>query len=170
MTNSSKAYVPLIIIGILAATFIAAADSVLVFKLQPPMGNASSSRAQTVNILLYEGERIDGRFGFGKTPTNITSPGPTLRFTTADIVNITVVNVGKLPHAFAITTTPTTGASVLFSSEIASANDPLQPGQNGSVVFAPDNAGFSYWYISPVSGDSEAGMYGTVAISTISAS
>ena len=64
----------------------------------------------------------DGKFGFGTSPTNLTSPGPTIGFSTSDTVNITVVNVGKLPHAFAITTTPNAGATVLFGAVIGSAS------------------------------------------------
>ena len=60
------------------------------------------------------------------------------------------------PHAFAITTTPNSDATVLFNAEIGSANNPLQPGQEGSVVFTPNNAAFDYWYISPVSGDASS--------------
>ena len=165
-----KSYLPLIIIGVLAVALLFGADTVLVFKLQPSMGNTNASMKPNMNITLFEGELADGRFGFGYTLENLTSPGPTLRFTTADTINITVINIGTKSHAFAITTTPTEGANVLFNAAIGSADNPLQPGQEGSVVFSPDNAGFSYFYASIVPGDVEAGMYGTVVITTISPS
>jgi len=131
------------------------------------MTNVSSSNGPTVNILLYEGEISNGQFGFGNTMNNLTSPGPTLRFSTLDRVNITVVNVGKQPHSFAITTTPDSGATILFNSEIGSANSTIAPGQEGSVSFMPSNAAFDYWYISPVSNDTEKGMYGAVVVSSV---
>ena len=168
MANSYKAYLPLIIIGILAIAFLAGAVSTLSFNLQPVMTNSNASNTPTINILLYEGEMSNGQFGFGNTMNNLTSPGPTLRFSTFDRVNITVVNVGKQPHAFAITTTPNAGSTVLFNSEIGSANNPLQSGQEGSVSFTPSNAAFDYWYISPVSKDAENGMYGAVVVSSAS--
>ena len=78
----------------------------LIFNLQPLLANLQSKQDTTVIIVLYEGEMSNGKFGFGTSPNNLTSPGPTIGFSTSDIVNITVINVGKLPHAFAITTMP----------------------------------------------------------------
>jgi uncharacterized cupredoxin-like copper-binding protein len=82
-----------------------------------------------------------------------------------DVVNITVINVGKMPHAFAITIAPKTGSQVLFNAEIGSASNPLQPGKQGTIIFTPGNAGSSFFYICPVPGHAEAGMYGSVIIS-----
>ena len=144
--------------------------SALVFHIQLPLTESSSisDKAPTVNIVLYEGENSGNQYGFGYSPNTLTSPGPTLRFTTSDIVNITVMNVGKVPHAFAITSAPRTGAGVLFNAEIGSDSNPLQPGQAGSVVFKPNLAGSAFNYICPILGDTEAGMYGSIIISTIS--
>ena len=166
MTHAYKAYLPLIVIGILAIALFVGAASVLIFNLQPRMVNSNPSKTPT-EILLYEGEMPDGKFGFGTSPTNLTSPGPTIGFSTSDTVNLTVINVGHFSHAFAITTMPNAGAPVLFGAVIGSASDPLQPGQSGSVVFVPNNAAFDYWYISPISGDVEAGMYGAVVVSSV---
>jgi uncharacterized cupredoxin-like copper-binding protein len=167
-----KSFLPLIAVIGLAAIFYFATMSVLVFKIQPPLmaSTNSSDQKPTLNIVLYEGEISDSKYGFGNSPNTLTSSGPTLRFLTSDIVNITVLNVGKMPHAFAITNTPRTGATVLFNAEIGSANNPLQPGQKGSVIFTPNNAGSSFCYICPISGHAEAGMYGSVIISTVSGS
>ncbi|MGO8807504.1 MAG: multicopper oxidase domain-containing protein [Candidatus Bathyarchaeia archaeon] len=166
MANTFKSHLPLILIGILAIAFLVGAASMLIFNLQAPLVNSSPNKTQVV-ILLYEGELSNGKFGFGTSPTNLTSPGPTIGFSTSDVVNLTVVNVGKLPHAFAITTMPQDGAPTLFSAVVGSASNPLQPGQAGSVIFTPDNAAFTYWYISPVSGDVAAGMYGAVVVSSV---
>ena len=119
-----KSYLPLIAVIVLAAIFYFATMVVLVFNIQPPLtpSSSSSGKTPTVNILLYEGEISGSLYGFGNSPNNLTSPGPTLRFTTSDVVNITVINVGKMPHAFAITDAPKTGAKVLFNAEIGSAS------------------------------------------------
>jgi len=157
------------IIG-LAAIFYFATMSMLVFHIQLPLTANSniSDRTPTVNIVLYEGENSANQYGFGYSPNTLTSPGPTLRFTTSDVVNITVINVGKTPHAFAVTSAPRTGATVLFNAEIGSSSKPLQPEQEGSVVFNPNLTGSTFSYICPISGHAEAGMYGSIIISTIS--
>ena len=114
-----KSYLPLIAVIVLAAILYSAAMVVLVFNLQPPLTSTSNTnRTPTVNIVLYEGEISAIKYGFGNTSTTLTSPGPTLRFNLTDVVNITVVNVGSMPHAFAITNAPKTGATVLFNAEI----------------------------------------------------
>jgi nitrite reductase (NO-forming) len=164
MPNSN---IPLIIVVVLAAVLFFAALAMLVFPIQPQLitgPTSSAGKTPTKNITLYAGEISGSTYGFGDSPTNLTSPGPTLRFNTSDIVKITVVNVGKMPHAFAVVNTPKTGATVLFNAEIASASDPLQPGQSGSVVFTPNSPGDTYYYICPVPGHAETGMYGSVIV------
>jgi uncharacterized cupredoxin-like copper-binding protein len=159
-----KSFLPLVAVIVLAAILYSATMVVLVFNLQPPLTiNANSNKTPTVNIVLYEGEISTTKYGFGNTSTLLTSPGPTLRFNLTDVVNITVVNVGSMPHAFAITQTPKSGATVLFGAEIG-ASSYLEPGKRGTVIFTPNNAG-SFYYICPVPGHAELGMYGAVVIS-----
>jgi FtsP/CotA-like multicopper oxidase with cupredoxin domain len=154
----------------LAAIFYFAAMSALVFHIQLPLTASSniSDKTPTVNIVLYEGENSGSQYGFGYSSNTLTSPGPTLRFTTSDVVNITVINVGKVPHAFAITSAPRTGASILFNAEIGSEINPIQPGEEGSVVFKPNLTGSAFNYMCPISGHAEARIYGSIIISTIS--
>ncbi len=160
-----KQYLPLLLIVILAASLYGGAVSVLVFKLQPSMNPSSNAqgRAPTVIITLYVGEVSSTELGFGTSANNLTSPGPTLRFKVTDVVSITVINVGTMPHAFAITAAPTSNARMLYDSAIASASDPLMPGQRGTVIFVPGNAG-SFYYTCPIPGHAELGMYGAVII------
>jgi len=167
MADQFKAYLPLVLIGILALAFAVGALSMLAFNLQPRLIISSPSKTPTYTITLYEGETSDGKLGFGTTADNLTSPGPTIGFSTLDTVNITVINVGKLPHAFAITTTPNSAAPTLFGAIIGSATNPLQPGQEGSIVFIANNAAFDYWYISPFANDTANGMYGAVIVSSV---
>ena len=159
-----KSYFPLVVVIALAAILYFAMMFVLVFNAQLPLtSNSNSNKTPTVNIVLYEGEIATTKYGFGNSSTLLTSPGPTLRFNLTDVVNITVVNVGMMPHAFAITQTPKTGATILFNAEIG-ASSYLEPGKQGTVIFTPTNAG-SFYYICPVPGHAELGMYGSVVIS-----
>ena len=153
-------------IGILAIAFAAGALSMLILNLQPTLESSSPSKI-TANILLYEGEISTGKFGFGTSADNLTSPGPTIGFSTSDVINLTIVNVGKLPHAFAITTMPIANASELFGAIIGSTGSPIQPGNESSVIFRPSDAAFDYWYISPVANDTANGMYGAVIVSSV---
>ena len=168
MVNNLRLYAPLAIIGILAFSLYAGTLSALISNFQFPMTSSinASNKNPTVNIILYMGE-FNGKLYFGSSSmmSMSSSPGPTLRFSLSDIVNVTVINVGSEPHAFAITDAPATGATVLFNAEIGSSNNPIQPHQDGSVVFSPNNAGQTFFYISPLPGQAEAGMYGCVIIS-----
>ncbi len=162
----AKSYLTLILVGALMTALYISAFSVLAFNLIPPLQPAMdvSVKTPTVNILLYMGEMPNGKSGFGYSPNNLTSPGPTIQFSTQDIVRITVVNVGAKPHAFAIANMPSASGTVMFNGAIGSTANPLQSGEQGSVVFNPNNAGYSYCYLSPITGDVEAGMLGTVVI------
>lgn len=163
--GSYKSYIPVIIIGILVLALFLGVIFVLVFGLQTPISQTldASNMTPTVNIILYVGE-MNGKSGFGYSMMTLTSPGPTLRFKISDIVNITIVNVGDRSYAFALTDVPHTGAAVLFKAEIGSANNPIQPGQTGSVIFKPYYASQTFFYTSPLPGDAEAGLYGSVLI------
>jgi uncharacterized cupredoxin-like copper-binding protein len=164
MAGSYKPYFSLILIVVLYVAFSVSAISVLVFHLQPAITSNQNSSTPTVNILLFAGETSDNKMGFGTSANALTSPGPTLRFTLSDVVNLTIINVGKMPHAFAITEMPQTGAAVLFNAEVASSTNPLSPGQQASVIFSPNYAGSTFYYICPIPGHAEAGMWGSVIV------
>jgi FtsP/CotA-like multicopper oxidase with cupredoxin domain len=161
-----KSYFPLVALVVFAIALIIAVALFLVLPLQPPYvpKRVASTEMTHVNITLYAGEISDSRYGFGTEPNNLTSPGPTLRFKTTDIINLTIVNVGTELHAFQVTNVPRTGGTVVFDATVASASIPLQPGESGSVVFNPYSPGKSYYYISPVSGQAELGMWGSIII------
>ncbi len=156
----------LAVVVLLAGALFVASLAFLVFPLQPPLttGGGFTSGTPTVTLTLYAGEVSSSTFGFGMSANNLTSPGPTLRFKTTDVVKITLVNVGQVPHAFAVTTAPRTGATVLFKSEIASASAPISPGQNGTVTFSPNSPSDLYYYTCPVPGHPELGMYGACVV------
>jgi uncharacterized cupredoxin-like copper-binding protein len=151
-------------IVIAAAMLVVAGLSELALPIQPSLGSSgSSSQTPAVNITLYAGEVSATAYGFGLSANGITSPGPTLNFTTGEVVEIRLVNVGTMPHAFEITDAPVTGASVLFNAAIGSGSDPISPGQSGSVIFTVTESG-SFYYICPVSGHAGLGMWGNVTV------
>ncbi len=155
----------IVVIAILYAALSVGAVSVLVFHLQPTLSTPNNgNNTPTVNILLYGGELANGQMGFGYSPSNLTSPGPTLRFKLTDLVSITVINTGKISHAFAIVDTPRTGANVLFQAQVGSTTSPLSPGQQGTIIFRPNLAAATFYYICPLSGHAEAGMWGSVIV------
>jgi FtsP/CotA-like multicopper oxidase with cupredoxin domain len=162
-----RAYYPLIAVAALGLALIVAVALFLVLPIQPPYtppkSAASLDQGPTVHIVLYAGEISNSQYGFGTEANNLTTPGPTLRFRTVDIVNLTVVNVGTKPHAFQVTNAPQAGAATVFKVNIASEASPLLPGQSSSIVFIPSSPGYFY-YICPMSGQTEMGMWGTVVV------
>ena len=53
-------------------------------------------------IILYEGEINATTYGFGTSPTNLTSPGPQLNLLQNKAYTVTVYNIGTKPHNWAI--------------------------------------------------------------------
>jgi plastocyanin len=123
----------------------------------------TTSTVPNVNISLYEGAVSSNLYGFGYSANNLVSPGPTLTFKVGDIVNVTVTDVGQLPHNWAIVSTNQTSAPVQFNAQIRSASSPLQHGESGSVVFTVTKAG-DYYYICQVEGHVDLGMWGKVVV------
>ena len=126
-------------------------------------GVTNTSTTPNVNITLYEGAVSSNLYGFGYSANNLVSPGPTLTFKVGDIVNVTVTDVGQLPHNWAIVSTNQTSAPVQFKAQIRSASSPLQHGETGSVVFTVTKAGDCY-YICQVEGHVDLGMWGKVVV------
>ena len=120
--------------------------------------------APNINVTLYAGEISATLYGFGFSSSNLTSPGPTLTLKVGDVVEMTLHNVGKMPHSFEVNTQNNTNGQVLFNSEI-SPRTYIQPNQIGSVVFKVTMAG-DFYYICPVPGHAELGMWGPCKITS----
>jgi len=119
------------------------------------------------NVTLYEGDQVVGgsvQGVFGLTENSMTSPGPTLNLTVGDVVNITVYNVGSIPHNWAIVDAKSNDGQVTFNAHVATGNYPLTPGSSASDIFEVTQAG-NYYYISQVTGDLDSGMWGNVVVS-----
>ena len=116
-----------------------------------------------VSVTLYAGEISSSQYGFGNSSTSITSPGPTLMFKVGDVVNMTLIDAGKMSHNWALVTTNQTSASVLFGAMIDSGSIPLSSNESASVIFRVAKAG-NYFYICQVAGHVQLGMWGSVII------
>ena len=121
-----------------------------------------STTPATVTMTLYEGEVSTTQYGFGNSASSLASPGPTLTFKNGDVVQMTVYNVGTMPHSWAISTTPNTSGQILFNSEI-NPGTYIAAGQSGTVTFTVNQAG-SFYYVCPIPGHTDLGMYGSVTV------
>ena len=88
---------------------------------------------------------------------------PDIRVNSGDEVTVSANNIGKSFHAFGVVTNPDDFNSVVFDSEISSANNPLKPGESGSVTFLAGAPG-TYYYICTVPGHALQGMQGSFIV------
>ena len=88
---------------------------------------------------------------------------PNIRVNSGDEVTVSTNNIGKSFHAFGVVTNPDDFNSVVFDSEISSANNPLKPGESGSVTFMAGAPG-TYYYICTVPGHALQGMQGSFIV------
>ena len=116
-----------------------------------------------IALTLYEGEVSSTSYGFGNSASSLSSPGPTLTLTQGQAYTMTVNNVGTLPHSWEIASTKTGTPSPLFNSEI-NPGTYISGGGSGSVTFTPNQSG-NFYYVCPVAGHPDLGMWGNVVIS-----
>jgi len=155
---------PVVAKKLLTAGFVALGILILLSgALLAGLGAPQPLPKPNVSMTLYAGEVSLTQYGFGNSATAITSPGPTLTFTVGDVVNMTVFNVGTMPHNWALTSSNDTSAKVLFGAEIDSGTVPIPVNETGSVVFKVTNAG-NYYYICQVPGHAQLGMWGNVVV------
>ena len=88
---------------------------------------------------------------------------PEIRVNSGDEVTITSNNLGKSFHAFGVVTNPEDFNSIIWDSEIASASNPLKPGEGGSTTFIAGTPG-TYYYICTVPGHALQGMQGNFIV------
>ena len=88
---------------------------------------------------------------------------PDLRVAAGDEITVSATNQGISFHSFAVVRDPDNAASVLWDSEIGTANAPLTRGQSGEVTFIADTPG-TYYYICTVPGHALQGMKGTLIV------
>ncbi len=122
-----------------------------------------SSPKPNVEITLYAGEASPAIYGFGNSSNSIVSPGPTLTFKVGDIVKITVINSGQMPHNWVILSEKHIGAELLFEAEVGTEEVPILAGQGGSEIFTVTQAG-TFYYLCEIPGHLDLGMWGTVVV------
>jgi len=88
---------------------------------------------------------------------------PDFTVKSGDEVTFSVTNKGKSFHAFGIVSDPENVNSVLWNSAIASASNPIKPGQDGSVTFTAGAPG-TYYYVCTVPGHALQGMKGSFIV------
>jgi uncharacterized cupredoxin-like copper-binding protein len=161
MVSSRVVYTAL---GAIGLALLLAIVAVLVLPLQPELGAGGAvAEEPTVLVTLYGGELEAGRFGFGLSPDNITSPGPTLQFRVGDVVSLTFINVGRIPHSFAATGEKAEEAQVVFDAQVGSGARPLSPDEKGTTVFKVNRPG-EFYYVCQVPGHVTLGMWGRMVI------
>jgi len=93
---------------------------------------------------------------------------PTIEASVGDKIIIDVVNNGKSFHAFGITQEEEGFAGIIQGTDIASASNPLKPGEGGKTEFVPSKEG-TYYYICTVPGHRELGMIGKIVVGSVQA-
>jgi uncharacterized cupredoxin-like copper-binding protein len=133
-----------------------------IFSLSVLLGTIQA-QTPTVQVTLYAGQISTSQYGFGNSSSSLTSPGPTLTFHVGDVVKVTVNNVGTMLHSWEINTQNSTRGQVLFNSDI-NPNTYIALGQSGSVTFTVSGNAGNYYYICPVPGHAQLGMWGNCII------
>ncbi len=91
---------------------------------------------------------------------------PTIEAQVGDKIIFDVVNDGKSFHSFGVTAQDEGFSGIISGSEIASANNPLKPGEGGTSEFIPAEEGV-YYYICTVPGHREQGMVGKILVGDV---
>ena len=155
---------PVVAKKLLTAGFVALGILILLSgAVLAGVGAPQSLPKPNVSMTLYAGDNSAALYGFGNSATAITSPGPTITFNVGDVVNMTVFNVGTMPHNWALTSSNATSATVLFGAQIDSGSIPIAVNGTASVVFKVTKSG-DFYYICQVPGHVQLGMWGNVVV------
>lgn len=88
---------------------------------------------------------------------------PTIEANVGDKIIFNVENGGKSFHAFGVTNEEEGFSGIISGSTVASASNPLKPGEGGTSEFVPTEEGV-YYYICTVPGHREQGMVGEIIV------
>ncbi len=129
-------------------------------------------------VAVHTGDTITSSLSFIESPDFRTLafnalPGesdnnPTINMQVGDKVIFDVVNNGKSFHSFGVTTEDEGFGGIISGSEVATASNPLKPGQGGSSEFIAGEEGV-YYYICTVPGHRAQGMEGTIIVGDVAA-
>ena len=109
--TSKKSSIAWYIAGVTIIAFIIVACSLTYEFAQPNISNSpspatsptasGSPSAGNITITVYAGEVGSSTYGFGNTPSNIISPGPTFTVKAGSMVTVEFTNVGTMSHNWA---------------------------------------------------------------------
>lgn len=88
---------------------------------------------------------------------------PEIHANVGDKIVFEVTNAGKSFHSFAVTIAEEGFDQPISGTEIATASNPLKPGEGGQSTFVPSEPG-TYYYICTVPGHREQGMQGKIIV------
>ena len=92
-----------------------------------------------------------------------TDNNPTINMQVGDKVVFDIINDGKSFHSFGVTADSEGFGGIILGSEVATASNPLKPGESGSSEFIAGEDGV-YYYICTVPGHREQGMVGKIIV------
>ena len=92
---------------------------------------------------------------------------PTINAEVGDKIIFDVENAGKSFHSFGVTKEAEGFSGIIPGSDVASASNPLKPGDTGQSEFIPGEEGV-YFYICTVPGHREQGMVGKILVGDVS--
>ena len=92
---------------------------------------------------------------------------PTINMEVGDKVVFDIINDGKSFHSFGVTLDEEGFGGIIPGSEVATASNPLKPGESGSSEFIAGEEGV-YYYICTVPGHREQGMVGKIIVGDVS--
>ena len=126
-------------------------------------GAAAVHTGATITSDLHFIESSDFRtLAFNALPGE-SDNNPTVNMNVGDKVIFNVDNAGKSFHSFGVTSNDEGFGGVILGSEVATASNPLKPGESGSSEFIAGEEGI-YYYICTVPGHREQGMVGTIIV------
>ncbi len=92
---------------------------------------------------------------------------PTINAEVGDRIIFNIENAGKSFHSFGVTKEAEGFTGIIPGSDVASANNPLKPGETGQSEFTLGEEGI-YYYICTVPGHREQGMVGKIIVGDVS--
>ena len=145
----------------ISATSPAAAGSVVV-----PLAPATFT-GKEIPVTLNFIESSDFRtLAFNALPGEPDN-NPTINAEVGDRIIFNIENAGKSFHSFGVTKEAEGFTGIIPGSDVASANNPLKPGETGQSEFILGEEGI-YYYICTVPGHREQGMVGKIIVGDVS--
>ncbi len=128
----------------------------------PPATQGTFTGKEQDNSLSFKEAPDFSKYGFN-APAGSAGANPEIDVKVGDKIVFSVTNGGKSLHAFAVTTSTTGPGPAIEGTIIGTADNPMKPGQSGTVTFVPASAG-TYYYICAVPGHRELGMEGKIVV------